>query len=72
MKTQKTHTFKAGDLFTLDDIYNIQSLAGGDWWERTGEDLPEGKREIDLDMSEFLRCTRDVRITIIIETPNDR
>lgn len=68
--SKKTYKFVVGDLFALDSIYNIQGLADGDWWERTGEDLPECKREADMDMSEFLRCTRDVIITVIVETPN--
>lgn len=30
MKTQKIYTFKEGDRFTLDDIYDIQGLAAAD------------------------------------------
>ena len=35
-------SFKEGQELNLDDIYNIQGLAGGDWWEHkkvTGLDI---------------------------------
>lgn len=63
-KHTAVHTFKRGDRFTLDSIYAIQGLAGGDWWERTGEDLHDYEREKNMDISEFLVCTRDITITI--------
>lgn len=64
MRTQRTHRFRKGDEFTLDAIMEIQGLGGGDWWEK----IPDGGR--DLDMSEFCRCTRDIKITVVVETPN--
>lgn len=64
MKTKKVHTFKKGDRFTLDQIWNIQGLAGGDWWEKTGEDVEAA----DIDLGEDLICTRDIKITIIVES----
>lgn len=64
MKTKQTYSFKLGERFMLDDIYAIQGLGGGDWWERTGED----KSEADRDLGEDLICTRAITITVIIET----
>ena len=32
MKTD-THNFRKGQVTSLDQIYAIQALAGGDWWE---------------------------------------
>lgn len=69
-RTQTTYNFKTGDLFSLDSIWNIQALAGGDWWERTGDDLDAATRKTDLDLSESLRCIRDVKITVIVEVPS--
>lgn len=66
MRTKEVFTFKKGDQFTLDSIYNIQGLGGGDWWERTGEDT----RPDDNDMSEDLVCVRDIKITVVVESSN--
>ena len=66
MKTRDVYEFREGDRFTLDDIYAIQGLGGGDWWERTGEDT--AARSSDL--SEDLVCTRDIKIVIIISSPD--
>ena len=63
MRTREIHKFQVGDRFTLDDIYIIQGLGSGDWWERTGEDTDAS------DLGEDLICTRNITITIIIETP---
>ena len=65
-REQKTYRFRQGDEFTLDAIYAIQGLGGGDWWEK----VPDGGR--DLDMSEVCRCTRDIKITVVEQTPNVR
>ena len=65
-KTQKTYRFKRGDEFTLDRIYSIQGLGGGSWWEK----IKDGGN--DIDMSELCRCTRDIKITVIVETPATR
>lgn len=56
MKTV-SYKFKKGDLVRLDDIYEIQALAGGDWWERA----PDAK---DPDSGEDLIITKDVEIRI--------
>jgi hypothetical protein len=64
-KTQHTYRFRKGEEFTLDAIFDIQGLGGGQWWEK----IPDGGG--DLDRSEFCRCTHDIKITIVIETPND-
>lgn len=63
-RRQKTYKFRQGEEFTLDAIFEIQGLGGGDWWEK----VPDGGR--DLDMSEACRCTRDIKITVVVETPN--
>ena len=70
MRTKTTYAFRAGQAIDLDQIYTIQGLAGGDWWERTGDDLQEHRRDVDMDFSESLRVTRDISITVIVETPN--
>ncbi len=38
-----SHSFTKGQEVSLDEIYDIQSLAGGDWWRRKDEtnDLDE-------------------------------
>ena len=63
-RAQKTYRFRLGDKFTLDYIYDIQGLGGGDWWEK----VDDGSGDIDL--SEECRCIRDTKITVIVETPN--
>lgn len=49
----------------LDQIYYIQGLAGGDWWEKTGADVspydPMGS-----DMGEEIIVTRTIKIVIQI------
>jgi len=63
-RTQTSYRFKAGQEFSLDQIFEIQGLGGGDWWEK----IPDGGD--DLDMSEACRCTRDIKITVVVETHN--
>lgn len=63
-KTKETFAFKRGDRFHLDQIMHIQGLARGDWWEKTCDDTAPG----ESDMGEDLICTRDIKITIIVET----
>ena len=63
-RTQKTYRFLIGDDFTLDDIFEIQGLGGGDWWEK----VPDAGNNLDL--SENCRCIRNIKITVIVETPN--
>jgi len=67
MKTREVFTFKKGDRFSLDYIYSIQGLGGGDWWEKTGEDTALK----DIDLGEALVCVRDIKITIVVETPTE-
>jgi hypothetical protein len=66
-RTKKVYKFRKGDMVTLDDIYDIQGLADGDWWEKTGDDLPKHLQSKDIEMSESLVCTKTVKITIIVE-----
>jgi hypothetical protein len=68
--TSKTYTFKKGEKFSLDDIYEIQGLGGGDWWKNVGDDLQEHRRSIDLEMSESLVCTKTIKITVTVEVKN--
>ena len=63
-RKRSTYKFRRGDEFTLDSIFDIQGLGGGNWWEK----VPDGGK--DLDMSENCRCTRDIKITIVVETPS--
>lgn len=37
----ETHKFKKGEWIRLDDIYFIQALAGGDWWEHDEDECGE-------------------------------
>ena len=67
-RTQRTYKFKKGEALSLDQIYDIQGFGGGDWWERTGEDLPSYAKEHDIDLSETLICTRDIKIIVIVES----
>lgn len=56
MEKQKFN-FKKGQLIHLDTIYDIQGLAGGDWWEHC-----------DNDIGDDLIITKNVSITITWET----
>jgi hypothetical protein len=58
-RTVETHEFRKGQKLTLDEIYNIQGLAGGNWW--TAPDPADGAAN-----EEEVTITRD--ITIRIET----
>lgn len=59
-RKQKTHKFKKGDHIHLDQIYDIQGLGGGDWWESDGTEGEDGDNLI---------ITKDIKITVIVETP---
>lgn len=54
MKTE-IHIFKKGQKLQLDDIYNIQGLAGGDWWRR---------ENLNDDCDENIVITRNITIEI--------
>jgi len=52
MTTEK-YTFKKGVKKHLDDIYNIQGIANGDWWDH-----------IDDNNGDDIIITRDITIII--------
>ncbi|MEQ8504639.1 MAG: hypothetical protein RIB80_04885 [Rhodospirillales bacterium] len=51
----ETFKFKKGQRLHLDDIYFIQTLGGGDWWQPA-----EGERED----SDNIVCVEDITIEI--------
>jgi len=53
-KERGIYKFKRGQEIRLDNIYDIQALAGGDWWEHTDA---EG-------LSESIIITKDIEIII--------
>lgn len=55
---RESYTFKKGQVVTLDDIYAIQGLAGGDWWDADSPNELEGSR------GEIVTITRNIKITI--------
>jgi len=59
-QSKKIYKFKVGRKLSLDAIYDIQGLAGGDWWEKIGDDL-----------SDQIKIVRDITITIIVEQENE-
>lgn len=65
MTTKKTvHKFTKGQILQLDQIYNIQGLANGSWWEKTGNDV----REFDnVDLGDEVIITKNITITISVE-----
>lgn len=61
-KTTETRKFKRGEEVHLDEIYDIQGLAGGKWWtRRDGED----------DDSDLLVITETITITITASRPSN-
>jgi hypothetical protein len=52
---KEQYIFKMGQKVHLDEIYEIQGLGGGDWWER---------KDLNNDFDEDLVITRDITITI--------
>jgi hypothetical protein len=48
----KTRKFKKGEIYHLDEIYAIDGLCGGDWWEPKDES------------GEIIQITRDITIQI--------
>jgi hypothetical protein len=58
MKLTETHKFRKGEKIHLDEIYAIQGLAGGQWWQREdGED----------ELSDDLIITETITITITVD-----
>lgn len=46
------YKFRKGEVYHLDDIYLVQGLGGGDWWEHikdTQAAVDEGQSDIALD-----------------------
>ena len=54
-------TFIKGQVLFLDDIYSVQGLGGGDWWD--GKDF-EGDDNIII--------TRTIRIKVIVTSPKNK
>lgn len=54
--TSKTYSFTRGEKMCLDDIYEIQAIGDGDWWERVNLDIPSP-----------VCCTKTIKITITVE-----
>lgn len=63
---KKVYKFKKGEIVSLDDIYVIQGLGHGDWWEKTGKDVDDSD-PMGTDMGEEIIITKDIKITITIE-----
>ena len=63
METTETHKFKRGQKLHLDDIYDIQGLAGGSWW--TGDD----PNDDDGNQGELVEIVEDITITITVSRP---
>lgn len=63
MVKREIFRFKKGKITSLDQIYIIQGLGGGDWWEKTGNDVDDKK---DIDLGEEVVITRNIEIEIII------
>ena len=57
---KETHIFKKGQIETLDGIYEIQALAGGDWWKYHHLDNAEYPDEA----SDTVKITKNITITI--------
>lgn len=55
IKSRRGYRFKKGQEVHLDIIYDIQSLCGGDWWDKKNDD----------DMEDWCIINRDITIEII-------
>lgn len=64
--SKKVYKFKKGQVTVLDNIYAIQGLGGGDWWEKTGNDISSSK-SYEIELGDEVVITRDIEITIIIK-----
>ena len=65
MIIKEVFKFKKGQITDLDSIYNIQGLAGGDWWEKTGNDVDKFD-PMGSDMGDEVIITRNIEITITV------
>ena len=65
MVIKEVFKFKKGQITDLDSIYNIQGLAGGDWWEKTGNDVDQFD-PMGSDMGDEVIITRNIEITITV------
>jgi hypothetical protein len=70
-KKTETHIFKKNQIMQLDDIYTIQGLGGGDWWEKTGGDVSEFD-SIGNDIGDEIIITRNIKITITVNDDQER
>lgn len=62
-----TYKFKRGQRVSLDQIYTIQGLAGGDWWDKADDD-GKPSRDYEFDLSEECIITRNIEITITVKS----
>lgn len=61
-KKEEVFRFKKGEILSLDKIYIIQGLGGGDWWEKV-----DGENDYATDVGEEVIITRDIEIKIIVK-----
>lgn len=61
MKTKEKYEFRKGQILQLDDIYHIQGIGGGRWWNADDPDDPNGSS------GEKVEILEDIKITITIE-----
>jgi len=57
---RKIYIYRKGEVRHLDDIYPVQGLDGGDWWDHC-----ESERRFPGDM---IIITRDIKISIEVTT----
>lgn len=60
METTEKHSFKKGQQMHLDEIYDIQGLADGDWWDFEGEVGIFGP-------DDDIKIVEDIEITITVK-----
>ena len=71
MKVKQVYQFKKGEMCSLDQIYPIQGLeVDGQWWKHADDGSPF-KDCMGDELSEVVEITRDVKITIIVEHPDE-
>jgi hypothetical protein len=60
--TTEKYKFKKGQVLHLDDIYLIQGLGDGKWW-----DASDPHSENDIDRGEIVTIVEDIEFTIKIK-----
>ena len=60
---KEIHKFKKGYKLQLEEIMQIQGLAGGLWWQKTGDDVEPGD-PFGADIGDEIIITRDITIEI--------